>query len=183
MTTGQLVTPEGMLITVSTAGPFPPDKVDSLIRQSAHNLARIAPCTTVKVQDTYSSQCQTAAMRVGDSYTSFKATIYLKGVSSTFASQPEAQAAHEYGHAYTQWSRYMVSKGDWSPYLKARGLYGDSRLGSSYTWSVAEIAADDYRMLLGSDLALSERPKHMNISIADPRNVPGLKDWMEAWGA
>jgi hypothetical protein len=36
--------------------------------------------------------------------------------------------------------------------------------------------ADDYRMLFGTPAAISEA-KYINPYIADPRNVPGLRDW------
>ena len=66
--------------------------------------------------------------------------------------------------------------------VKARGLAGDTRLGTTYAWAPAEIAADDYRLLFGSEKAISTRPKHMNTAIPDPRSVKGLVDWMAAWG-
>jgi hypothetical protein len=49
--------------------------------------------------------------------------------------------------------------------------------------SLAEIAADDYRLLFGSPKAISGRPNHMNLNIPDPRQVQqGLGTWMKGWG-
>ena len=69
-----------------------------------------------------------------------------------------------------------------TPYLEAHGLASDPGLGATYAWSPREIAADDYRLLFGSEKAISTRNKHMNNAIPDPRQVKGLVDWMAAWG-
>ena len=68
----------------------------------------------------------TTAATSGGSYTSFKATIYLKGVNSTFASQPDAQIAHEYGHAWSLYHLYKDHNGDWSSYLDFRWANADA---------------------------------------------------------
>lgn len=180
--TGQLVTAEGMLISVDSASKFTPADVYDLIRQSARNLGVVGPSTVVRLQDTYASQCSASAVRVGDAYTNFKASIYYKGVNSTFSVKPESQAAHEYGHAYTLRAYYMVSKRLWTDYLKARGLYGDPRINTSYAWTPAELAADDYRLLFGSDKVLAQSPKHMNPYVAQPSTITGLAAWMAKWG-
>jgi hypothetical protein len=182
LTTGQLVTTEGMLISVDSKSPLAPEAVEAILRPSARNLVQVGPATVVRVQDTYSSSCSASAARVGTSYTNYRANIYLKGVNSTFANQPDAQAAHEYGHAYTLRAYYLESKRLWTEYLVARGLDGDERIGTSYAWSVQEIAADDYRLLFGSPKAISTRPKHMNTQIPAPTAVPGLGTWMKGWG-
>lgn len=180
--TTQLVTPEGMLVQADTKGPFTAEQVEAIVRPSARNLAQVGPATTIRVQDLYSSSCSASAARVGADYANYRATVYLKGVNSTFANQPDAQAAHEYGHAYTMRAYYMVSKRLWTDYLAARGLTGDTRIGTTYAWSVAEIAADDYRLLFGSAKAISTRPKHMNTALPAPSTVPGLGTWMKGWG-
>src|SRR5206468_3973777 len=83
---------------------------------------------TVKVQDTYGSQVTTSASGSGGQYTTFHATIYLKGTDSGFAARPDASVGHEYGHAWTLYHLYISKQNDWSSYLAARGLTGDSRL-------------------------------------------------------
>ena len=60
----------------------------------------------------------------------------------------------------------------------SRGLLGDSRLDTSYGWSIGEIAADDYRLLFGSAEAVAQRPAHMNRELAHPDEVNGLRDYL-----
>jgi hypothetical protein len=146
---------------------------------AALDLDKVGPRLTISVQDTYSSQTSSWNAPDGNGgYTDWGATMYLKGVNDNFASRPDDILHHEYGHAWSGFERYLGHQGDWTSYLQARGLYGDSRLGSSYTWTVDEIIADDYRLLFGSSAAISERPTHLNTDIPDPRNVPGLQTFL-----
>lgn len=181
-TTGQhWVSPEGATIDIDSAGGWTVSQVYQMLKDSSAapgDFARVAPTLTVKVQDTYASQTVTSATTSNGTYTSFSATVYLKGVSSTFATQPDAQLAHEYGHAWTNFHLYLDRNGVWSSYLDARNLTGNPNLDTSYTWDRGEIIAEDYRLLFGSSLAISERPQHMNTSIPDPRNVAGLRDFL-----
>ena len=157
------------------------------------DFAKVAPTLTVNVQDTYASSTGTSATTSSTgTYVGFRATVYLKGVSSTFASQPDAQLAHEYGHAWTLYHLYMTRQGDWSTYLDSRWdsvdgsvkLSADSRLDGSYTWDRKEIMADDYRLLFGTATAVSQRNAHLNPEIADPRNQPGLKSFfLSGWAS
>jgi hypothetical protein len=150
------------------------------------DLARIAPNLTIRVQDTYSDSCSTGAAGTPGNYTSVQSTIYLKGINSTFSVLPEAQFAHEYGHAWSMYHFYLGEGGDWNPYFRTRWttadgsktLATDSRLDSSYVWSRGEIIADDYRLLFGSATALAQRPNHMNPDIPNPADVPGLRDFL-----
>ena len=48
---------------------------------------------------------------------------------------------------WTLYHLYLSRQGDWSSYLSARGLEGDSRLDTSYAWSRTEIIADTMLML------------------------------------
>ena len=57
-------------------------------------------------------------------------------------------------------------------------LANDSRTNSSYTWTVNEIVADDYRLLLGSATAVSQKTTHLNTVIPAPSTVPGLKAYL-----
>ena len=187
-----MVTPEGVIIDVSSAGAWTAQQVYDLLRPNALQLGLIGPHFTIKVQDVYASQVVTSASSSNGVYTSFNATMYLKGVNSTFSVQPDAQIAHEYGHVWSLYHLYMTQNGDWSTYLNARWtnaggsvrLSGDARLDSSYMWSRSEIAAEDYRLLFGSALAISERPLHMNTEIPQPVFVAGLTEFLlNTWGA
>jgi len=182
-----MVTPEGVTIDISSAcsATVTTSQVDALLRANALNLAKIGPSLKVNVQALYGSQASTGASGSGGVYTSFNAIIGLDcRTGSTFRTYPDATVGHEYGHVWTLYWRYMGHGGDWTDYLIARGLYGDPRLGTSgdTSWDVDEIAADDYRLLFGTDLAISERPRHKNTYITDPRNVPGLRDFfLNTW--
>ena len=187
-----MVTPEGVTIDVSSAGAWTAQQVYDFLKPSALQLPEIGPHLKIKVQDTYASQTVTSASSSGGVYTSFNATIYLKGVSSTFVSFPDATVAHEYGHAWTLYHLYMDHNGDWTSYLNARWttadgsvtLANDPRLDSTYNWSRNEICADDYRLLFGDTLAVSERPLHLNSDIPPPALVAGLRDFfLNTWGA
>lgn len=184
-TQGTWVSPEGVTIEVSTAGPWTIDVIYRMLLENARDLDRIGPTLRIHVQDSNPSQAGVSATRSGDTYTSVRATITLKGTDSTFASQPDAALAHEFGHVWTMYHLYISQNGSWSAYLGTRWssadgsvrLGADSRLGTSYTWDPGEILADDYRLLFGSAAAVGQRPTHMNRYVADPRNQPGLRDW------
>ncbi len=151
---------------------------------AAGDFDSLAPSLTVRVQDEYASQTAGSASTVDGRFTSFRAIIYLRGVNSGFSVSPNAVAAHEYGHFWSSYHLYLSRQGDWSSYLSYRGLAGDSRLDSSYGWDRAEIIAEDFRLLFGSAAVLAQQPKHMNPDIPDPRDVPGLRDFLlTGWAA
>lgn len=192
-TQGTWVSPEGATIEVTTTAAFTIRDVYRLLLENGSapgDLGAVAPSLTIRLQDVNASQTTTSVRLIGTTYSSFRATIYLKGSGSTFASQPDSQFAHEYGHAWSMYHLYLSSGGDWSSYLGFRWsapdgstvLAEDSRLGSSYGWDKAEIIADDYRLLFGSEAAIAQRPTHMNGSIAHPSTVPGLRSFLlDSW--
>jgi hypothetical protein len=171
-----LTTPEGATIDVNTAGPWTADGIYQMLKDNGLD-STIGPALHVEVQDTYPSQVSTSTGNANGQPT-FGATLYLQGVNSTFAATPDAVLGHEFGHVWTLYYLTMAKGGDWSSYLAARGLAGDPRLNSSYNWTPREIIADDYRLLFGSDAAISERPTHLNSDIPDPRDVAGLRDFL-----
>lgn len=161
-----------------------------MLLANARDLSLIGPSLTVDVQDTYASQTTASASQSGSTFSNYRATIYLKGVNSTFTTKPDAQLAHEYGHAWTRYYLFMQHGGDWSSYLAARWssadgsvtLATDSRTGTSYSWDPSEIIADDYRLLFGSSAAISESPSSLNTSIVAPSAQPGLSSWfLSTW--
>jgi hypothetical protein len=179
----QLITPEGAKILVySDVAGWTAQQVYDLLKPNAYELDKIGPSLTVKVQTTNASQTSTSAGATGGVYDYFRATISLQAKSgSTFASRPDQIVAHEYGHAWTMYHLYMTRQADWSPWLSARGLVGDSRVDSSYNWSKNEMIADDYRMLFGTPTAVSQAA-YINASATDPRLVPGLREFfVSSW--
>jgi len=182
-TQGSWVSPEGVTINVNSAGPWTINQIYSILKANAYQLDLVGPHLTINVQDTYASQTSASATSSGGTYTDYSATIYLKGVNSTFATAPDSQETHEYGHAWTRYHLYMTQQGQWGPYLNERWsssdgsttLATDSRTGTSYTWDPAEIIADDYRLLFGTSAAQANGD--LNSYIIDPRQQPGLKNW------
>jgi hypothetical protein len=171
-----MTTTEGTLIEIDSAGPWTVDGVYQMLKASGLD-STVGSHLKVVVQDDYPSQTSSSTTLV-NGQKAYNATIYLQGVNSTFSSKPESVVAHELGHAWTLYYLNMAKNGDWSSYLDARGLTGDTRLNSTYSWSVKEIIAEDYRLLFGSDLAISQQNGHMNRDIPDPRNVAGLRDFL-----
>jgi hypothetical protein len=190
-TQGTWVSPEGVTISVASAGPWTIDRIYEMLKANALDLDRVGPRLTINVQDTAATTCTSSASTSGGVYTSYSARITLQGVNSRFATSPDRALAHEYGHAWTMYHLYLTHQGDWTSFLGKRWsaadgstvLAGDSRLDSSYSWTRGEIIAEDYRLLFGSADAVSQAPTHMNTAIADPRNQPGLRDWfLKSWG-
>jgi hypothetical protein len=185
-TQGKWISPEGVTITINSAGSWTIAQVYSILKANAMDIAKIGPSLTINVQDTTNSQTQSTATQTSSGYTGYKATMWLMGLNSTFASMPDAVLTHEYGHAWSNYWYFIGHQGSWSSYMSARWtmsdgsltLATDSRTNSSYTWQVSEIIADDYRLSFGSSLAISENPTHMNTTIPDPRNVTGLANFL-----
>ena len=181
---GRWISPEGVRIEVA------PDvqgwtalQVYDLLVPSARQLALVGPSLTVLVQTTYASQVSVGASTVNGRYSSVSGVIYLDArSSSTFTSRPDFVVAHEYGHMWTLYHLYLTQQGDWSRYLRARGIEGDPRLDTSYGWSRTEMIADDYRLLFGSSNAVAQ-VAYLNPDVPDPRLVPGLAEFFRStWG-
>jgi hypothetical protein len=170
-------TSEGTQVFVDSDGPWTAAQIAGMLQANGLD-STVGPRLTVRVQDTYASQVVTSTSKTGTTYTSFTATMYLKGVNSQFASYPDATLAHELGHVWSLYHYYMSHNADWSSYLQARGLEGDPRLDTNYQWGTNEIIAEDYRILFGTAAAVSQRP-HLNSEIPDPRNVAGLREFLE----
>jgi len=151
------------------------------------DFAQIAPSLRLHVGDAYVSQAQAGTTTSGG-VTRFEADIFLKGIDSGFATYPDFELTHEYGHIWTLKHWYMGHGTSWEQYLGKRWstadgsllLGQDSRLDSTYNWTTAEIVADDYRVLFGNTAARSVG--FINRYIVDPRQQPGLRDWfLSTW--
>lgn len=181
------VSPEGVTIRIQTAaGGWTPDRIYTILTSGARDLAKIGPGLTIVVQNQQPTMTSMAASSVNGVYTSLSETMQLDARStSTFSLRPDDILTHEFGHVWVNYYRFLRWQGDWSTYLKQRWtatdgsttLATDSRTDTSYIWSPDEIAADDYRLLFGSSLAISERNASLNQQIVDPRKEPGLRDW------
>jgi hypothetical protein len=108
-------------------------------------------------------------------YSSYQASVYVTWDS--WLSNAEATLFHEYGHAWSLYFATMVQQDtSLSGYLQARGLAGDSRVDSGYSWNRKELIAEDYRQLFGSDAARTS--PQANTSIPPATAVAGLADYL-----
>jgi len=131
---------------------------------------------TVRVGYGDVDQTVTSSTSSNGAYSGFVANSYISWDS--WLSNADANLFHEYGHA---WSLYFATIVQQDPslagYLQARGLTGDSRLGSSYAWNVKELVAEDYRQLFGNAAAAAQ--PQANTDIPPAASVPGLKDYLQ----
>lgn len=108
-------------------------------------------------------------------YSGFSATVYV-GWDDWLVRQ-DFTLFYEYAHAWSGYYSYIVQQDPTlTSYLKARGLYGNSLLGSSLIWEPVELIADDYRQLFGSPTAAAF-PQD-NTQIPPANQVPGLKTFL-----
>jgi len=181
----QLVTPEGATIQVysDAVGGWTAQKIYDLLAPNAYQLSLIGPALTIKVSAQWASSTTTSVNLVGGVYAGYKAYTYLQANgTSSFSNQPDAIIAHEYGHAWSLYHLYITQQGDWTSYLRARGLAGNTNLDTSYMWNRKEILAEDYRLLFGTTSAQNEMTQ-MNYLIPDARQVAGLKTFLsDTWG-
>jgi hypothetical protein len=126
--------------------------------------------TTIRFDFAPTGSTSTTAYSTGGVYTSYAATSnvsfdsWLDGDDGLF---------HEYGHAWSLYNAYMVQQDPTlTAYLRARGLAGDPRVGTSYAWNAREMIAEDYRELFGTPSARAVT--QMNRDIPDAKDVPGL---------
>jgi hypothetical protein len=192
-TQGTWTSPEGLLISVSSSQPWTIAQVYRLVLEASAgpgDFNRMAPMLKVRLQDTYSTLTVTSAVGSPGAYSSFQSTIWLDATASGFISSPEMITTHEYGHAWSEMHLYLDHGGSWSGFQATRWsgpngsptLANDGRLSSSYAWDTREIVADDYRLLFGTETAISQADGHLNPYIVDPRNQPGLKSWfLSTW--
>ena len=116
-----------------------------------------------------------AAQSNGGPYERFKAVSYVGYL--TWLDGGDRTLTHEYGHAWSLYNAYLVQQDpSLAGYLRVRGLEGDSRINSSYSWSANELIAEDYRQLFGSANARSGGQINMQVPLAS--DVPGLRDYL-----
>ena len=134
--------------------------------------------STVVVRFAYSgsSTTSTSSMLSGGQYSNYHATSYVTFLS--WLDGGDITLSHEYGHAWTLYYATIVQQDmTLASYIEARGLTGDSRLGSTYAWSARELIAEDYRQLFGSPTA--RVAPQTNRDLAAAADVPGLRDFFQ----
>ena len=126
--------------------------------------------TTIRFDFAPTGSTSTTASSSGGVYTSFTATSDVSFVSWL---DGDDGLFHEYGHAWSLYNAYIVQQDPTlAAYLRARGLVGDPRVGTSYAWNAREMIAEDYRQLFGTPSARAVT--QMNRDIPDAKDVPGL---------
>lgn len=191
----QIVTAENALIAIcTTVGGWTTSAINDLLRANALDLAIIGPSLTIQVTTGVPSSTGTSAAccdAYGRRY-NYRAYMSLNPSStSTFASVPDAIFAHEYGHAWTQFWRYMnpSNNATWNAYTNFRWANADgsqtlaqnTKLNTTYNWMDYEMAADDYRRLFGSTNAKAQL-SFLNSGVPDSSQVGGLATFfLETW--
>jgi hypothetical protein len=117
----------------------------------------------------------TSVSLVGGQYSGYGASVSIG--YDMWLDTRDVPIAHEYGHAWSLYNAYVVQQDPtMSSYLAARGLAGDSRVNSTYSWSTREMIAEDYRQLFGAPDA--RYAPQINSDIPPASAVPGLHDFL-----
>ena len=133
-----------------------------------------APAVVVRFGYGSSSTTTVSVARLDSVYVQYKAAVWV-AYSSWFGG--DWTLSHEYGHAWSLFHAYLTQQDpSLAGYLVARGLVGDTRIGTSYAWQPKELIADDYRQLFGSPSARLATP--LNRDLPPAEEVPGLRDYL-----
>jgi hypothetical protein len=164
------------------------------LQPNALDLSAIGPRLKVEISTARPSSTGTSASccDVSGQYYGFAATMSLNPDStSSFSNHPDAVMAHEYGHVWTNYWRYVnpSNAGAWTAYQNARWANADgslrlaqsTKLNSSYNWMDYEMAADDYRRLFGTPAA-QDQLTYLNSGVPDSKRVAGLAAFfLDSW--
>ena len=119
--------------------------------------------------------CPASVTEQNGRYSGF-AAVCAVSYSSWLDAGPQ-ELSHEYGHAWSLYNAFMTQQDPtMAGYVSARGLTGDSRLNTSYQWSVSEMIAEDYRQLLGAPAGRTQSQINYEIPLAS--QVAGLGDYL-----
>lgn len=118
----------------------------------------------------------TGVQQSNGQYSSYNAVSYV--TYGSWLDGGDQTLVHEYGHAWSLYFGLMVQQDSTlASYVRARGLAGDARLDTSYTWSVREMIAEDYRQLFGSPNAAARAQANTEIPAASA--VAGLRTFLQ----
>lgn len=122
-----------------------------------------------------SDNTSTAVTGTPGTFTNYSALVYV--TYNSWLSSGTRTLFHEYGHAWGHYFDLLVQQdGTLRGYLEARGVDGDPRVGSTYSWNPDEMIAEDYRQLFGSPAA--QTATQMNREIPPAAEVAGLRDYL-----
>jgi hypothetical protein len=135
-----------------------------------------AAATTVRLDLQDRSFCSSSYAGAPGAFSDFRASVWLDWLS--WVDSGDQVLFHEYGHAWAEYQDHIVQQdGTLATYLAARGLTGDSRLGSTVYWDPREMIAEDYRQLFGSASAAAYPQANKDIPAAT--QVVGLRDFLQ----
>lgn len=137
-----------------------------------------AEASTVTIRFDYGpySATATSVQTIDGKYDGYSAVV--TATWDSFLTTHDRTLVHEYGHAWSLYYAYIAQQdASLAGYLKARGLDGDARVGSTYGWDAAEMIAEDYRQLFGTPT--SAQYAQINSEIPLPNQVPGLRDFLQ----
>jgi fibronectin type 3 domain-containing protein len=132
---------------------------------------------TTKVYFDYQSSAFCSSSYAGSpgTFNAFSASCWIDWLS--WVDTGDQVLFHEYGHAWSHYYEYIVQQdGTFNKYLAARGLTGDSRIGTNVYWDPKEMIAEDYRQLFGSESARSFAQANKDIPPA--KDVPNLETYL-----
>jgi hypothetical protein len=130
---------------------------------------------TIRFDLVSSGVTSTSITHSGTQYDGFQALTDVDFVS--WLDTGDKVLSHEYGHAWSLYRAYLLQQDpSMQGYLQARGLTGDPRVNSTYSWYTNEMVAEDYRQLLGSATARSY--PQTNTEIPPAASVPGLREYL-----
>ncbi len=108
-------------------------------------------------------------------YQNYHSTAYV--TFESWLDTTDRTLFHEYGHAWSQYYGLIIQQDpELIEYQKVRGIYGDSRVNTTYPWQVREIIAEDYRQLFGTVNTATGGQINEYIPLA--KDVPGLKEYL-----
>jgi hypothetical protein len=138
-------------------------------------VGREATNVVVRLDVSASTVTSTAVGASNGTYDVYSAVCYISW--ATWLDRGAAALAHEYGHAWSLYYAHLVQQDPTlAGYVRARGLEGDARLGSTADWSPREMIAEDYRQLLGSPSGQPMAQANRDIPLAS--QVSGLADYL-----
>jgi hypothetical protein len=167
-----LTAPNGLVINVYDDVVVPATIYDVVM---AGLVGPEAASTTVFFDYGTTSTTSTSVAGSAGSYSGFRAYVYLDYLN--WLDGGVIPISHEYGHAWSLYNAYMMQQDSTlASYLAARGLTGNTLVGSSYAWSAREMIAEDYRQLLGAPGARAA--PQMNSAIPRASQVAGLASFL-----
>lgn len=136
-----------------------------------------ARATTVRLDLGGVTVCYYGASGSAGSYSNYSATLNVAW--SYWLTSGDTELFHEYGHAWAMYYAHIAQQDtSLAGYLRARGIEGDARLGSSADWDPKEMIAEDYRQLFGSANAAAEPQANGDIPAAP--QVAGLREYLSS---